>query len=302
MKVKFFINVPIYIMSKESIWFQWSEIHIHEVGCFLLFIFLVLINRFTTWTFKGSGAVPNAGGIAGRRIMILQTNQMNYGTSQYGATKTFERKTTGRQSEDNQKTPVRQEYLQLIRDKIGEMYDKVENNETEESFQIGANSFTQSQWDKLLSEFDDIQETIRKLMREEFEKRQEQKVEQERLDAQYLKEEIAADTVTDIMADALISESVICEYPLSDSETEKVLHVVWYNEDGIYCKKMGQERLEWAITFDSNKQYQSVHEFMKRFDKDDNLSFAPNQNFWQDFLAGAFNVDEFIASFEIEDK
>ncbi len=69
----------------------------------------------------------------------------------------------------------------FIRAKINEMYDKVMNNEIEESFQIGANSFTVKEWNKLIEEFDDIQEKMRELMREEQAKRQEKKEEREEI-------------------------------------------------------------------------------------------------------------------------
>lgn len=215
--------------------------------------------------------------------MVLQTNRADYYGTKYTAAK-----------DTNQQLVGTEDYLQLLRDKIGEMYDKVENNETEESFQIGANSFTQAQWDRLLLEFDDIQDTIKELMREEHAKRQAQSLEQDRLEKKRLAE--------DVSMDAIVSESITCEYTSSDSESKSVLYVVWYNETGIYCKKMdnkiGEKKYEWVITFDSSEQYQQVKQFMERFDSDDNLRFAPNQNFWQDFFAGMFNVEEFITFFE----
>lgn len=167
------------------------------------------------------------------------------------------------------------DYLQLIRDKINEMYDKVENNEAEESFQIGAGSFTEKEWSKLLEEFDDIQETIRELMREEHAKRQAKQEEREEL------------------ADALVSESVISKYDSEDGEADGTMYIMWYNEDGMFCRKAGvTDGYEWTISFDSLRQYQMVDDFMKQFDKDDNLKFASNQKFWQDFIGGTIDANE----------
>lgn len=177
------------------------------------------------------------------------------------------------------------DYLQLIRNKINEMYDKVKNNETEEKFQIGANSFTEKEWNKLLEEFDNIQETIRELMREEHEKRQAKQAEREEL------------------VDALVSESVMSKQDSENEEADKTLYITWYNEDGIFCRKAGvTEGYEWTINFDGSKQYQMVDEFMKQFDKDDNLRFASNQKFWQDFLGGTIEVNEFVKFFKETDN
>jgi len=83
-------------------------------------------------------------------------------------------------SEDDLTTEKNSPYY-FIRAKINEMYDKVMNNETEESFQIGANSFTVKEWNKLIEEFDDIQEKMRELMREEQERKQAKQEEREEL-------------------------------------------------------------------------------------------------------------------------
>lgn len=177
------------------------------------------------------------------------------------------------------------DYLQLIRYKINEMYDKVKNNETEEKFQIGAGSFTEKEWSKLLEEFDDIQETIRTLMREEHAKRQEKQEEREE------------------MVDALVSESVMSKYTSENGENDGAMYITWYNEDGIFCRKAGTlEGYEWNISFDSLQQYRMIDDFMKRFDKEDNLKFASNQSFWQDFLSGAINEDEFVTFFKGADS
>lgn len=213
---------------------------------------------------------------------IPYSNMMSYGM------KAKSGKTTGSDSSVAELDEVNEEagkettaadstadYLQFIRDKINEMYDKVENNEAEESFQIGASSFTEKEWSKLLEEFDDIQETIRELMREEHTKRQAKQEEREEL------------------ADALVSESVISKYDSEDGEADGTTYIMWYNEDGMFCRKAGvTDGYEWIISFDSLKQYQMVDDFMKQFDKDDNLKFASNQKFWQDFLGGTIDANE----------
>jgi len=63
------------------------------------------------------------------------------------------------------------DYQKILSERKNEIYEKVKNGDTEESFQIGGSSFTEKEWDKLLAEVDDITEEMRKAMREEHEKR-----------------------------------------------------------------------------------------------------------------------------------
>ena len=63
------------------------------------------------------------------------------------------------------------DYQKIISERKSEIYEKLKNGDTEESFQIGGSSFTEKEWDKLLSEVDDITEEMREAMREEHQKR-----------------------------------------------------------------------------------------------------------------------------------
>ena len=63
------------------------------------------------------------------------------------------------------------DYQKILSERKNEIYEKVKNGDTEESFQIGGSSFTEKEWDKLLAEVDDITEKMREAMREEHEKR-----------------------------------------------------------------------------------------------------------------------------------
>lgn len=72
---------------------------------------------------------------------------------------------------------TREELLQKIRDKIDEIYEKVKNGETEVSYQIGAQSFTEKEWDRLLKSFDSVEEELHKLVEEEIEQRKKADIE-----------------------------------------------------------------------------------------------------------------------------
>lgn len=75
-----------------------------------------------------------------------------------------------------------EDYRKLLEEKINEMCVKIQNGDIEESYRIGARSYTQKEWDQFLERFDTTEETVRELMREEQAKRQEEQI-QERLAA-----------------------------------------------------------------------------------------------------------------------
>jgi flagellar biosynthesis regulator FlaF len=54
------------------------------------------------------------------------------------------------------------DFMQQIRDKKEEILEKVKKGDTEPSFQIGSQSFTQKEWDKLLKAFDGPEEETKK--------------------------------------------------------------------------------------------------------------------------------------------
>lgn len=58
----------------------------------------------------------------------------------------------------------------VIRSRIEEMTEKLKNGDTQTSYQIGAQSFTEKEWDTFLDKFDAIQEEMTEKMREEHER------------------------------------------------------------------------------------------------------------------------------------
>lgn len=51
-----------------------------------------------------------------------------------------------------------------------EIYKKVTKGETEEKFQIGGQSYSKKEWEKLLEEFDDAQDEVKEEQEERLEK------------------------------------------------------------------------------------------------------------------------------------
>lgn len=74
-----------------------------------------------------------------------------------------------------------QDFVQMIVDKINDLYEKIKNGEAVPSFQIGARSFTIEEWDKFLKQFDSLEDAIRELMAQEQRKRAEEEEQQEML-------------------------------------------------------------------------------------------------------------------------
>lgn len=72
------------------------------------------------------------------------------------------------------------ECMDFLREKSEEILEKLRNGETEVSYQIGAESYTEREWDKLLEKFDDIQEDVRRKMEERFRKLEEKEAEKEK--------------------------------------------------------------------------------------------------------------------------
>lgn len=70
------------------------------------------------------------------------------------------------------------DYKKIINGRRNEIYEKIKNGDTEQSFQIGGSSFTEKEWDKLLEEVDDVTEETREEMREEHQKRYEKVLEE----------------------------------------------------------------------------------------------------------------------------
>lgn len=64
--------------------------------------------------------------------------------------------------------------------KVSEMAEKLENGETEPSFQIGGQSFTEKEWNRLIDKIDKYIEQVRAEQAERVEKQKEEKFEKER--------------------------------------------------------------------------------------------------------------------------
>lgn len=183
------------------------------------------------------------------------------------------------------------DYKELIRKQIEEMQEKIDNDEVNESFQIGGQTFTVEEWDEFLKKFDSIQDAMEALMKERH-----AKLEKQQLNNEIEKEEL-------IVGEMLTSESTRCIYPTDDVNEEDVLHITWYTEEGIFCRKAGQtEGYEWCIPFENKEQYNKVMEFIGQLPQDCDWRFASQEGFWKDFLDDGIDMGSFIDSIKNTNK
>ncbi len=175
------------------------------------------------------------------------------------------------------------DYQKLLKEKINELFTKIKKGDTEATFQIGAQSFTEKEWDEFLEKFDSLEEAIRELMREEQAKKAAEQTQKEQA--------AAMEDTTSI----LTTEATSCTYPAADPGAGDTRYITWYTEGGIFCRKAGQtEGYEWSVAFDNKEQYDKVMEFIGQFSSDWNMRFAAHENFWKDFLNDEIDMDGFM--------
>lgn len=183
-------------------------------------------------------------------------------------------------------------YIEIIHNRIEEIYAKIINGETQPSIPTGAGEFTEEEWDKLIQQFDKVQEELRK----EIEDTEDEEVKKS-IATESLQEDDEKDVVKEEDIQSLVSQSTTCTYPSSEEDKKQGFYITCYTEDGIYCKGPGQkigDRFLWVIKFDNIEQYSKVMNFINKFDSNDNLRFASHKNFWDNFLNNRIDEDDFV--------
>lgn len=198
------------------------------------------------------------------------------------------------------------ENVQVIRNRINELLEKIENGDIEPTYQIGRRSFTEREWDKLLTEIDAAEDTLKKLVEEEKERRlnadEKRRINQKEIDrkGEYAEQINGTDSekISEEDMNLLTTDSVSCTRTENDSE---VIYITAYGPDGIKCKKLGyigEEGWLWEIPFNNGTEYRRVLDFLEQFPNDANLVFASQKDFWEDFLAGRINQEEILKDYE----
>lgn len=103
---------------------------------------------------------------------------------------------------------------------------------------------------------------------------------------------------------ALLTDEVVkCSFPTDDPK-QKHWFVTCFGEDGIMCKEAWFDGTKWVnrdcwdLKYTEPGQREKVLAFIQRFPQDTNLRFASHKEFWEDFLAGKIDEDDFVNFFE----
>lgn len=222
-------------------------------------------------------------------------------------------------------------YREQILAHMEEMAKKVKEGKVEPSFQIGGQTFTIREWEKLLADFDDAEEALQELIKEqivEVEKQAEKEALRRQIEGgatdpnvvtsvsvptagsasgtkKVKGENVSTVQVTDPeeLAALLTDEVTKCSYPTDDPKNRH-WYITCYGQDGIRCKEAYMENGKWvnkdcwSFFYTEEGQYEKVMAFLQRFPQDGNLRFASHENFWKDFLAGEIDEDDFVHFFE----
>ncbi len=164
-----------------------------------------------------------------------------------------------------------------IREKMQEIYDKLQNGDTETKFRIGNQEFSIAEWDNFLEKFDSVQDAIRAALEEKIEKEKAERLEKELTDVS--ETEKKPDDV-----DSILAQSVKTTEENSDPKT---WYITCFTEEGIWCKKFteGQEGEElWRMEFTDPSQYQKALNYLQSFAEGEEVPHAQEEEFWKRFL------------------
>lgn len=120
-------------------------------------------------------------------------------------------------------------------------------------------------------------------------------------------------TYSDITTDA-VSETIVSKHnQYTDPDTGEIVpvnvkYITAYTEQGISCKEISDvggkisQRDLWSLSYDSPDSYEKIQKFLKSFSEDQNLTFAPQEKFWKDFMKDDFDIDGFRAYYDSTDN
>ena len=118
-----------------------------------------------------------------------------------------------------------------------------------------------------------------------------------------------SDTTTDAVSETIVSK----HNQYTDPDTGEIVpvnikYITAYTEQGISCKEISDvggkisQRDLWSLSYDSPDSYEKIQKFLKSFSEDQNLTFAPQEKFWKDFMKDDFDIDGFRAYYDSTDN
>lgn len=190
-------------------------------------------------------------------------------------------------------TKERREMLSSI---INSTYIK-ERSPVGPTFPIGALSFTEEEWEDFLEQVDLAIEAMKMASEEEAKKALEiDRSVTDDIPVQSLEETAVKSSIDTGLL--LASESSDCTYP-DDEGGEEITYQIFYTEEGIVCKRYGEKEPVWEMLYQHPDDYERILRFISRFDEQDsaeneqNLRFAAHKNFWEDYLNGVIDEEDF---------
>lgn len=105
------------------------------------------------------------------------------------------------------------------------------------------------------------------------------------------------------LVELLTGEVTKSTFPTDDPK-QKHWFVTCYGQDGIICKEAWFDGTKWVnrdcwnLSYTEPGQREKVLAFIQRFPQDANLRFACHKEFWEDFLSGKIDEDDFVNFFE----
>ena len=120
---------------------------------------------------------------------------------------------------------------------------------------------------------------------------------------------VDSDNTTDPISETIVSKHNQYTNPnTGEIVPVNTRYITAYTDKGISCKEIKDEggkisqRDLWSLTYDSPDSYEKVQKFLNSFSKDQNLTFAPQEKFWKDFMKDDFDIDGFRAYFDSTDN
>ena len=159
---------------------------------------------------------------------------------------------------------------------------------------------SEKEWDKLLDGVDDKIEDMKESVQEEAEKTREASERQENFDSSAL---LTARYTT------FEQESTMTDPKTGQPITVRYTYRNYYTKEGIIAGKSMYDSREagikdtysWKVEFNSEEDYERAMKFLDRIPEGDITKFLTREDFWQDFVNGDIDEDEFFEYYETLD-
>lgn len=183
-----------------------------------------------------------------------------------------------RESEKAAQKRLPDTFSEMIRDRREEFYVRVREGKSEPSFPIGAGSYTEKEWNKLLKSFDAVQEALREAAGLEADEEKKKSLLAVRGD------DTDEDDEDAVNAEMLLAEYTTCTCPAENPEEEDDVYIIVYDVEGIRCLNTTTGMCEWSIRFTDQSQYDGVKKYLSDSAESGDMSFACQEDFWKKFI------------------